>query len=80
MSDSEDPREFEIVQWVEAPVAEVFSYFTDSEKMALWHGVEVRLSSVGERTKIELSYQGFAPGDPVEAGWRHFLPGLTRVV
>ena len=38
-----DAAEFEIVHWVDAPVAEVWAYFTDAEKMIEWQGVEARL-------------------------------------
>lgn len=35
--------EFEIEQWIDAPIDVVFDYFTESERMLEWHGVEARL-------------------------------------
>ncbi len=36
-------QRYEIVQWVEAPIEEVFGYFTVAERMAEWQGVEAKL-------------------------------------
>ena len=134
----DDGRDFEIEHWIDAPVGEVYARFTEADKMAAWHGVEVkldpqpggiwwvrhengavlagefvaldpphslvftwgfeaaaegggatpagssrvevRLSDDAGRTKIVLRHSGFAMGEPVEAGWRHFLPRLNAVL
>ena len=60
--------------WIDAPVAVVHSYFTESAKMALWSGLNAELEPVpGGLYRLDMGEAGILQGRFVEVG-------ATRIV